>query len=440
MTSAPAFLLPAPHEYVMLDDQMRGVSPGVTGLDSRHVGEARWRPVDGSMSLPVLTLDEAAFLANRDLMMAYVKSHHIDIAPHAKTPMSPSLARNLIEAGAWATTVADVRQATVMARAGLNRLILANEVGGRGGARRLAAFSKAYPKTELYVFADSPAAVDGLVDAWRTESRLAPLSVLVEAGAGRAGTRNLAEAEAVAAAILASGGRLSLAGAGAYEGNSIQAEPLATDQIMSDLISRTAEVFRLVRKRAGPDADLILTAGGSLYFDRIVASLAPLVHGDGKARLVLRGGAIFFSDHGICGKFLALLDERAGFTIDGRTVSAADGFMPALRLWAEVLSRPEPGLAICGLGMRDVSFDQGFPVMLRLHRNGQPLPAPAKQPTVTKLNDQHCFLAVSVETDIAVGDIAEFGVTHACTTIDRHRLIYGIGRDGYVTHAFPTYF
>jgi D-serine dehydratase len=39
-----------------------------------------------------------------------------------------------------------------------------------------------------------------------------------------------------------------------------------------------------------------------------------------------------------------------------------------------------------------------------------------------------------------VGDVAEFGVTHACTTIDRHRLIYGIGRDGHVAHVFQTYF
>lgn len=209
---------------------------------------------------------------------------------------------------------------------------------------------------------------------------------------------------------------------------------------MGELIYRTGALFRRMRLAAGHDAKLILTAGGSLYFDRVVSALAPIIREDGKARLVLRGGAIFFSDHGICSRFLTYLDERGGFIIDNRKLSAARAFTPALRLWAEVLSRPEPGLAICGLGMRDASFDQGFPVMLGLHRQGRLLQSPAQPPLVAKLNDQHCFLTISAETDLAVGDVAEFGVTHACTTIDRHRLIYGIGRDGYVAHVFPTHF
>ncbi len=419
---------------------MRGVPPGILGLDSRLVASQRWHPARGTMSLPVLTLDEAAFLGNRDLMMAYVRDHGVDIAPHAKTPMSPDLARNLVEAGAWATTVADIRQASVMARAGLTRLVLANEVGGAGGANRLAAFMTVHPEVDIYVFADSPAAVASLAGAWHAAPGLKPLAVLVEAGAGRAGTRTLAEAEAVAAAIMASNGRLRLGGVGAYEGNSIQAEPQMTDLVMGDLIGRTGELFRRIRGMTGADTELILTAGGSLYFDRIVGALAPIVHQDGRARLLLRGGAIFFSDHGICNRFLANLDVRNGFSLGGQVIPAASSFIPALRLWAEVLSCPEPGLAICGLGMRDVSFDQGFPVMLGLHRQGHPLPAPALQPVVTRLNDQHCFLSVDASTDIIVGDVAEFGVTHACTTMDRHRIVFGVAKDGHVAHVFPTCF
>ena len=81
--------------------------------------------------------------------------------PHGKTPMAPDLARSLVEAGAWGTTVADVRQAAVMLRAGLTRLILGNEVGGAGGAARLATLAAAFPKAEIYAFVDSAAAADG---------------------------------------------------------------------------------------------------------------------------------------------------------------------------------------------------------------------------------------------------------------------------------------
>ena len=36
------------------------------------------------MALPVLTLDEAAFVNNRDLMLRYAAEHEALIAPHAK--------------------------------------------------------------------------------------------------------------------------------------------------------------------------------------------------------------------------------------------------------------------------------------------------------------------------------------------------------------------
>jgi len=46
-------------------------------------------------------------------MLDYARAAGVAIAPHAKTPMAPDLARSLVEAGAWGATVADIRQATV---------------------------------------------------------------------------------------------------------------------------------------------------------------------------------------------------------------------------------------------------------------------------------------------------------------------------------------
>ena len=134
-------MTPNTGDALILDDRIRGVPPGTSAVLASEVGDRGWRPADGTMSLPVLTLDEAAFHHNRDLMLDYARAAGVEIAPHAKTPMAPDLARSLIEAGAWGATVADIRQATVMLRAGISRLLLANEVGGLGGARRLAALA-----------------------------------------------------------------------------------------------------------------------------------------------------------------------------------------------------------------------------------------------------------------------------------------------------------
>ena len=425
----------------MLHDGIRGVPPGAGPIPLDAVAAQGWHPAEGTMSLPVLTLDEDAFAGNRALMLRYVAEQGAAIAPHAKTPMAPALAASLVAAGAWGTTVADIRQAAVMLRAGLNRLILANQVGGPGGARRLARLHEAYPRAEIYAFVDSPEAAAALDAAW-AEARLAPLPVLVEVGAGRAGARDLAAAEKVIAAVQASEGRLRLAGVGAYEGAAATADAEWTRAAIAGLAALASEAFRNVRAVVGPQAPLILTAGGSVYFDLIVQHLGPVAAADGKARLVLRSGAIFFHDHGLYQRGLAALDARQGFRLGGEVASASDGFRPALRIWAEVLSRPEPGLAVCGMGMRDVSFDQDLPTPLRLHRDGKPLATFARpeEARVMKLNDQHAFLALGADSPVAVGDVIEFGISHPCTCLDRWRVIWGIDGQGRVRAAYPTCF
>lgn len=426
-------------ENFRLDDRIRGVPPGTTWLDSSLVAAEHWHPADGRMALPVLTLDEAAFAANRDLFLRYAREHNVAIAPHAKTPMAPDLARSLVEAGAWGTTVADIRQATVMLKAGLTRLIIANEVGGAGGASRLAVLAGAWPKAELYVFADSVDAVNALAETWHANPALPPLHVMVELGAGRAGARTTAQAEAIADAITAAG-RLKIAGVATYEGAAAQPEPGRTDAVISGLLAMTADMFLRLRARVGGGSPLIVSAGGSVFFDRVVAALSPVVFGDGNATLLLRSGAIFFHDHGTYDRSLGALDARKGFAIGGISASARHSFRPALRLWTEVLSRPEPGLVICGMGMRDVSFDQGFPTLLTVFRAGKPLPMPAARAEVVKLNDQHAFLSIAPSDDIAVGDVVEFGISHPCTCLDRYRVIFGVDATGRVRHAFPTWF
>lgn len=440
MTAGASPSLPAPRERLLLDDGIRGVPPGTSGLDAASIAGLGWHPAGGIMALPVLTLDEAAFLSNRDLFLRYAREQGVAVAPHAKTPMAPDLARSLVEAGCWGTTVADIRQAGVMLRAGLSRIIIANEVGGPGGAGRLAALAASRPGAELHVFADSPAAVAALADAWSANADLAPLAVFVELGAGRAGARSTAEAEAVANAITAAGGRLRIAGVAAYEGAAAQPDPTRTEAAIEGLLASAADMFLRIRARVGGEAPLILTAGGSVWFDRVVAALAPVVRADGRAVLVLRSGAIFFHDHGVYDRGFAALDARNGFAIGGQPASARQAFRPALRLWAEVLSRPEPGLAICGMGMRDVSFDQGFPKPLAIWRGGRRLADFPADGAVTKLNDQHAFLTIPPDPGHAVGDVVEFGISHPCTCLDRYRVIFGVDSDGFVRNAFPTFF
>jgi hypothetical protein len=63
-----------------------------------------------------------------------------------------------------------------------------------------------------------------------------------------------------------------------------------------------------------------------------------------------------------------------------------------MELWAPVLSCP-PGLALACASRRDVSFDMGMPVLLRLRRPDGTT-EPASGLTTARLDDQHAYITV----------------------------------------------
>ncbi len=420
-----------------LDDTYRGVPPGEPAVALRAVASRGWQPRTGNMALPVLTMDEAAFDHNVERIFGYARSHGAALAPHAKTPMSPQIVQRLLDAGAWGATVANLQQAAVLLRAGVRRLMLGNEIGGAASGARLGKLLAAYPDARMLMFADSAATVAALAAAAAQAGRA--VVVLVEIGGGRAGARDDAAVAAILDAVATHGDKLALAGVATYEGAVATSDPAATAQNIAALMQRAARAFSQVRALA-PQAPLVFTAGGSAFFDHVVQAAAPLLAQDGNAQLVLRSGAIFFHDHGAYERALKAMDARAGFQVDGQARQAAADFRPALRLWGEVLSRPEPGLAICGFGMRDVSYDQDLPVPLAAYRDGAPLAGWDPAGRVTRLNDQHAFLAVAPDSALAPGDVIEFGISHPCTCLDRWRVFFGLDADGRVQSAYRTFF
>jgi len=424
----------------LVDDRVRGFPPGHAPLALDAIGGQGWKPYAGKMALPLMSLDEPAFSGNVKAMMAYVRDHGIEIAPHAKTPMSTAIANTLLGAGAWGTTVADIRQASVFLRAGFRRLILANEIGGLAAARRFAAMVAGFPDAEFHIFVDSIDVANTLRTAWAERDDLPALGLLVEFGAGRAGARDLKTGTAILDEILsAETSTVRLSGIAAYEGAAATADPVETVNRIKGLMALMADFLPRVRTRVSDARRLLVTAGGSVYFDMVVDGLGDAVASDPNCVLVLRSGAIFFHDHGVYKRGLASLDARRGFVVGGAVRSASDEFVPALRLWSEVLSRPESGLAIAGMGMRDVASDQDLPRPLVLYRDGERA-ADLTGAEVLRLNDQHAFVKLPDGSDVKVGDVIEFGISHPCTCLDRHAILYGLDREQRVTKAYLTSF
>lgn len=395
-------------------------------------------PVEGSLALPLLTVDLDAYRSNRDRFLAFISAYGAKVAPHAKTPMCPEIAIDLVAAGASGATAADLFQAETLLGSGVSNVLIANQIGGLKAAGRLRMLVDAFPQAEITCCADSTQAAINLVQSFK--GRVGnPLKLFVEVGAGRTGARTKETASEIID-ILSASSEIMLAGVSTYEGSVVGATAEILDANMAALFDLVSTTFALIRQ-AHPGRKLVVSAGGSVHFDRVIAALAPLCDTDGNATLLLRSGAIFFSDHGVYKRGFQSIDERGLLVSDGVAFNTSETFLPAMRIWAEVISVPESGLAIVGMGMRDVSFDQDLPVALRLYKDGHLVEADLSSfAKVSKLNDQHAFLSFGNGTSLAIGDVIEFGISHPCTCFDRWRVFYGIDGSGRIQHIYRTCF
>jgi D-serine dehydratase len=171
----------------------------------------------------------------------------------------------------------------------------------------------------------------------------------------------------------------------------------------------------------------LVSAGGSSYFDRVVAQLGP-DRFSFPVQTILRSGCYLTHDHGI---------YRRTSPFDGRGSPTGPRLRPAFELLASVLSRPEPTLAIVGFGRRDVPIDDRLPVVLgRYSHNRRRSDAPGVR--VTKLNDQHAFLEVPEELQVDLGEVWSFGVSHRCGAFDRWPAIPLVDHRRQITGAMTT--
>jgi D-serine deaminase-like pyridoxal phosphate-dependent protein len=405
--------------------------PVSAGVTVGTVGARGWRALDGDLGLPIAVLKRDALEHNIRRMADYCRESGVDLAPHAKTTMAPALVARQLEAGAWGVTVATVSQARVFRQFGVSRLIIAGQVVQDWDVRWIADEGDRDPSFECFALVDSVAGVRQLQASLIACGARRRLPVLLELGyaGGRAGCRDVEEALSVAAAI-SEADRVELAGVEAFEGLMPGSSPDGVRAAVDELMARIRETVLRISASGGfaGRAEIILTAGGSSYFDRVVAGLCGGWSGDMRLRIVLRSGCYLTHDSGLYEATSALSAAN----------TATDPLRPALEVWGAVVSRPEAQLAIVGFGRRDVSYDAGMPVPL-LIRSGEAV-REATGMTVTALNDQHAYLSLPAGDELAVGDLLGCGISHPCSTFDKWQLIPVVDGDYTVVDAVRTYF
>lgn len=415
-----------------LTSAYKGVPLGVS-LPLNEVGEQGWNVARGDLALPVLTLDAAALQGNIDTMQRYCDSHGVRLAPHGKTTMSPQLFAAQLDAGAWGITAATPTQVAVMRRHGIGRILLANELIDRSALRWLAAELVRDPSFDFFCLVDDGGTVRAMDTILAEVSPARPLTVLIEIGAagGRAGVRSPEAACEVARAVDGAS-HLSLAGVETFEGVlAADADDEALARVDS-LLGVVRESVRQITALGLIDRDEILvTAGGSMYFDRVIARLREWPEIPQPVRLVLRSGCYVSHDAGTY--------ERSSPLAGRRDPDQRLRLANALTLWATVLSRPEPNTVIMGAGLRDSPVDRDLPRARTGFRDGTAIAELADAQTY-RVMDQHMFIGVEAGSDLLPGDVVAFDLSHPCTAFDKFPFIPLVDERFDVVDGILTFF
>ena len=394
------------------------------------VGEQGWTLFDDLVP-PVVVLRAAALEHNADVMSAYCRAHGVDLAPHGKTSMAPQLWARQLVAGAWGVTAATPVQARTMRAVGVPRILLADELTDAGSIEWVGR-ELADPGFDFACWVDSARGVALLREGLAATGADRSLPVLVELGhaRGRTGCRSVGEALDLAASV-ADTSELVLSGVAGYEGTicgSREPECLAAvDAFLGDL--RQLAIELLGRGAFDAAGEAIVSAGGSAFFDRVVSVMETGWPSDTPVRVVLRAGCYLTHDHGVYERNSPMSSAP----------EPGDRFLPAFEAWGVVLSRPEPRLAVLGLGKRDVPSDIDLPTPLRVRRSNGDL-TDAGSLRVRRLMDQHAICDVDDDEPLEVGDLVAFGISHPCTAFDRRRVIPVVADDDRVVDAVVTLF
>jgi D-serine dehydratase len=396
---------------------------------AEKVGE----PVFELASAPFLVLRESALQNNLGEMQRFCEENGASLAPHCKTHMSAELWERQLEHGAVGATVATVAQAEALAEHGARRILIANEVVDDAGLRavaRLRLGDQNGSVTEVSMLVDS---VEGVRSADRVFGSVgipSRMPVLVELGAPgrRCGCRSVEEVLAVAEAVAASS-TLQLVGLEGYEGVFGTGTTAERTAAVEDYLATAVECIRRLRSAGLISTPSIASFGGSRYYPTVVEAMSA-AFGAGEIDVILRSGCYLLHDHGT----YALSHAEVPSTVGKPALE------PAIEVWGAVLSTPEPGSIIVGIGKRDVSADEGLPVVLSRHRDAETTALGGL--TVSRLNDQHAYLVPSGsgQPDVRVGDLIAFGISHPCTTMDKWRSAFVVDDDHVVQGEIATLF
>jgi len=364
---------------------------------------------------PIMVLKDKALKHNIDRMARFCKSVGAELAPHVKTTMSPQIAQMQVDAGAFALTIANFWQAEIFRRFGFKKLIIANEVLNPTAIAAIADLN-GKKAAEIIFYVDSLAGLE-IVKKHTSKDGIQNLFIEIGTDNGRGGVRDLDLVTTIAKNI-SEDPRLKLRGVTGFEGAVPNAARTSAGE---DSVTKFCQKIVAAANNAFPyksESEFIISAGGSAYFEIVASELNKF---DKPKILLLRSGGYVTHDSKYYEEVYPFRDSN-------------DLLLPAIEVWAQVISAPEKDFGVLNLGKRDVGCDLHNPIPVA--RYSDKLSKFSGE--IEKLNDQHGFMRSQEE--FAVSELIGLGISHPCTTFDKWRLIPLVNDNYDVVDCIHTFF
>lgn len=340
------------------------------------------------LDTPALLVDLDRLEANMARMADLARRHSVALRPHTKTHKSPDIARMQLAAGAAGITCAKLGEAEVMAQAGVDDILIANEIIGGPKFERLIALAR---RVRACVAVDSLPGAEALNDALRRAGQELDVVIEINCGQNRCGVLPGEPALELAQQV-AGCDHLRLRGLMTHGGHAYnQTSREAIEEIGRQEGVVMVETAELLRRHGIPvDTVSVGSTPTALY-----CSAVPGV-------TEMRPGTYVFYD----------LTQKDLFAC------SEDDW--ALSVLATVVSHPAPDRVVVDAGKKALTSDPRG----RTGKAGGYGWIPEKRATVARLSEEHGVIESTGAFEI--GEKVRIIPNHACVVVNMFDEMYGI--------------
>lgn len=331
-------------------------------------------------------------MRNIERMRSDMAKARTNVRPHGKTHKTPAIAHLQREAGAIGLCCATIGEAEVMAAAGINNILIANEMVAEVAIRRTVNLARL---TNVIVPVDDRKNIRELSAAARQYSSRLDVLVDLDVGMGRCGARSMEQAIELAKAVHDSPG-LRLRGVFGYEGHV---------QFIPDRDERTKQ--------------------GSAA-NHLLADAAKTLCGMGFNIEIVSGAGTGTYD--IAGGFPGITEIEPGSYVfmDATYNKLGLPFEQSLTVLATVVSRPTDDLVILDAGSKGISPERFNPLVRGYESVIE----------IRSLHEEHALGTRRSDIDPRPGDKMHLIPSHCCGTVNLYDQMY-VTRDGMVEAIWP---